>query len=79
MLRYATDGASVGPHVDQYDVFLIQAEGRRHWSVGAPGAGETLDADGGLRLVAPFEASVEVLPYVTNRPSRALHSGMLHW
>jgi len=31
MISYAADGGSVGPHVDQYDVFLIQASGKRHW------------------------------------------------
>ncbi|MCU0769053.1 MAG: cupin domain-containing protein, partial [Burkholderiaceae bacterium] len=27
MMSYATDGGGVGPHVDSYDVFLLQAEG----------------------------------------------------
>ena len=30
MASYAPQGGSVGPHFDQYDVFLLQAEGRRH-------------------------------------------------
>lgn len=34
MVSYATDGAGVGPHLDKYDVFLIQGEGQRHWQVG---------------------------------------------
>jgi 50S ribosomal protein L16 3-hydroxylase len=34
MVSYAVDGGSVGPHFDYYDVFLIQGEGKRHWSVG---------------------------------------------
>jgi 50S ribosomal protein L16 3-hydroxylase len=34
MVSYATDGGSVGPHYDQYDVFLLQAGGQRHWQVG---------------------------------------------
>jgi 50S ribosomal protein L16 3-hydroxylase len=33
MISYATTGGSVGPHIDQYDVFLIQAEGRRRWQI----------------------------------------------
>ena len=28
MVSYATDGGGVGPHFDQYDVFLIQGLGR---------------------------------------------------
>ncbi|WP_422137267.1 JmjC domain-containing protein [Endozoicomonas sp. ALC020] len=34
MISYATDGGSVGPHYDHFDVFLIQAEGKRRWQVG---------------------------------------------
>ena len=33
MISYATDGGGVGAHVDQYDVFLIQARGRRRWRI----------------------------------------------
>lgn len=33
MISYATDGGSVGPHVDAYDVFLLQAEGMRRWDI----------------------------------------------
>ena len=31
MISYAADGGGVGPHTDNYDVFLIQARGRRRW------------------------------------------------
>jgi len=34
MASYATDGGGVGPHVDSYDVFLLQAHGRRRWRIG---------------------------------------------
>ena len=34
MLSYASDGGGVGPHVDSYDVFLLQAQGRRRWRIG---------------------------------------------
>ncbi len=33
MISYATDGGSVGAHVDTYDVFLLQAQGRRRWAI----------------------------------------------
>jgi len=33
MISYAPEGGSVGPHVDQYDVFLLQTSGRRRWSI----------------------------------------------
>ncbi len=34
MVSFATDGGGVGPHVDSYDVFLVQAHGRRRWRIG---------------------------------------------
>lgn len=33
MISYATLYGSVGPHYDNYDVFLYQAQGRRKWSL----------------------------------------------
>ena len=33
MISYAATGGSVGPHIDQYDVFLLQAEGTRRWQI----------------------------------------------
>ena len=34
MVSYASDGGGVGPHVDSYDVFLLQTMGMRRWRVG---------------------------------------------
>lgn len=34
MISYAPDGGGVGPHYDNYDVFLVQVGGRRQWEVG---------------------------------------------
>ena len=34
MISCAAKGGSVGPHYDQYDVFLIQLSGRRQWQLG---------------------------------------------
>ena len=31
MISYASDQGSVGPHIDEYDVFLLQAQGEREW------------------------------------------------
>ena len=35
MVSYAAPGGGVGPHVDSYDVFLLQGFGRRRWRWGA--------------------------------------------
>lgn len=34
MLSWASEGGGVGPHLDSYDVFLVQVQGRRRWRVG---------------------------------------------
>jgi len=35
MVSFAAPGGSVGAHVDQYDVFLLQAQGHRRWEIDA--------------------------------------------
>ena len=58
MVSYATDGGGVGPHYDQYDVFLVQGLGRRRWRVGPPctSATPTLPHED-LHLITNFEAT----------------------
>ncbi len=34
MISYACDGGGVGPHFDNYDVFLVQTSGKRKWEIG---------------------------------------------
>ncbi len=60
MVSYATDGGGVGPHFDQYDVFLIQGLGQRRWQVGARcDASSALLPHGDLSLLAGFEPTDE--------------------
>ena len=54
MLSYASDGGGVGPHVDDYDVFLLQAQGQRRWRVGKGNAGEFLP-DLPLKILRRFK------------------------
>jgi 50S ribosomal protein L16 3-hydroxylase len=35
MISFAATGGGVGAHVDQYDVFLLQAHGQRRWKIDA--------------------------------------------
>ncbi len=60
MVSVAGDGGGVGPHFDQYDVFLIQGLGRRRWQVGARCDADTpmLEHDE-LRLLADFVPTEE--------------------
>lgn len=60
MLSYATDGGGVGPHVDSYDVFLLQAYGRRRWRIGRTRSPE-LVPDVPLKILATFEPEEEWL------------------
>ena len=53
MISWASDGGGVGPHVDAYDVFLLQAEGRRRWRIGPVRAPRFLP-DQPLKLLADF-------------------------
>lgn len=56
MVSYATDGGGVGPHFDQYDVFLIQGLGQRRWQLGPLCDADTeLLPHDDLRLLASFD------------------------
>ncbi|MDO7911459.1 ribosomal protein uL16 3-hydroxylase [Pseudomonas alabamensis] len=60
MISFAAPGGSVGPHFDNYDVFLLQGMGKRNWKVG-----QVCDSDSpliphaDLRILADFEQSDE--------------------
>ncbi|WP_422421785.1 JmjC domain-containing protein [Pseudomonas sp. GZD-222] len=60
MISFAAPGGSVGPHFDNYDVFLLQGQGKRNWKIG-----QVCDSDSpliehaDLRILAEFEQSDE--------------------
>lgn len=58
MVSFATDGGGVGPHFDSYDVFLLQAQGKRRWRISAQ---KDLSLVEGLplKILANFEAEQE--------------------
>ena len=58
MVSVAAPGGSVGPHTDQYDVFLLQAEGRRRWQITREFDGELLDGTD-LNVLKKFEPEQE--------------------
>ena len=58
MISIAAPGGSVGPHVDQYDVFLLQASGRRNWQI-ASAFDPRLLPDCELNVLKSFEAEQE--------------------
>ncbi|QSI30071.1 cupin domain-containing protein [Variovorax sp. RKNM96] len=54
MISYASDTGGVGAHFDSYDVFLLQAQGRRRWSIGKQGD-LRLQPDVPLKILENFE------------------------
>ncbi len=60
MVSYAEDGGSVGAHVDQYDVFLLQGLGRRRWQISTdPAAPLAFRDDSELKLLRAFTPTNE--------------------
>ncbi len=60
MISFATPGGSVGPHFDNYDVFLLQGHGKRNWKVGQMcNSDSPLLEHADLRILADFEQSDE--------------------
>ncbi|MEX2493312.1 MAG: cupin domain-containing protein [Nitrospirales bacterium] len=80
MISYSGDKGGVGPHYDNYDVFLVQVSGRRQWEVGG-----IYDESSPRRMDVPVKILTEWEPehrwilepgdmlYV---PPRVGHSGM---
>ncbi|MDH4189637.1 MAG: cupin domain-containing protein, partial [Betaproteobacteria bacterium] len=60
MASLAAPGGGVGPHYDSYDVFLLQAVGRRVWRLCRPRR-YTVLANSPLRLIEDFVAEDEYL------------------
>jgi len=58
MISYAPKGASVGAHVDEYDVFLLQASGKREWLIDTSiNPDLTIAPDTSLKILADFNAT----------------------
>jgi 50S ribosomal protein L16 3-hydroxylase len=60
MVSWASDGGGVGPHVDSYDVFLLQVQGRRRWRIG-PVDDASLEPDVPLKILSRFVPDQEWL------------------
>ena len=60
MVSWASDGGGVGPHVDSYDVFLLQIQGNRRWRIASPGD-HRLQPDVPLKILEHFVPEQEWL------------------
>ncbi|MBL8525668.1 MAG: cupin domain-containing protein [Betaproteobacteria bacterium] len=58
MVSYAIAGAGVGPHIDSYDVFLLQGSGSRRWRISAQ-KDLRLKEGAPLKLLAKFKPEQE--------------------
>ena len=77
MVSFAAPGGSVGPHKDNYDVFLCQGEGVREWHLG--------DGDKVIEDESSNDLSL-VMPFVGQEPQTAaggdilyIPPGIPHW
>jgi len=62
MVSYAEPGGGVGAHIDQYDVFLLQGLGQRHWAISDdPLAPKAFRPDIELKQLVQFEPTHEWL------------------
>ena len=62
MISYAVNQGGVGPHFDNYDVFLVQGKGERRWRVGKKGDISQPDSViESLKHVKTFEPVIDVI------------------
>lgn len=59
MISFSVPGGGVGPHFDQYDVFIIQGTGRRRWRVGEKTEMKQHCPHPDLLQADPFEAIID--------------------
>ena len=78
MVSYAVEGGSVGPHFDNYDVFLLQGAGERLWKLGqfCDHASPLLPHDE-LRILDSFDTTEEYL--LRSGDMLYVPPGIAHW
>ncbi len=77
MVSYAAPGGGVGPHLDNYDVFLCQGEGQREWRLGKASACQPDPSSVDLSLLRPF---FDETPHIANGGDVLyLPPGVPHW
>ncbi len=78
MVSIASDGGGVGPHFDSYDVFLLQAAGKRRWRYGRQ-KDLSLEPDLPLKILSRFEPEHEAVLEPGDMlylPPQAAHDGV---
>lgn len=78
MISFATNGGGVGPHFDSYDVFLLQASGRRRWKISQQ-KDLSLQPGAPLKILQNFEPEEEFVLEAGDMlylPPRYAHDGV---
>lgn len=78
MISFATPDGGVGPHFDSYDVFLLQASGRRRWKIGRQ-KDFTLQSGVPLKILQNFKPEQEFVLEAGDMlylPPRYAHDGI---
>lgn len=58
MISFAQAQGSVGPHLDNYDVFLLQTQGKRHWHINESDySDDDFIPNSDLRILNSFEST----------------------
>lgn len=76
MISFAAPGGGVGPHRDNYDVFLCQGSGARQWHVSSDNVEADPDASQDLALLQPFAGD---LLTCSHGDVLYLPPGVAHW
>lgn len=65
MSSFSTQGGGVGPHIDQYDVFIVQGSGERRWRVGPKDQGQyqANHRASALKQIDHFDAIIDEILY----------------
>lgn len=59
MVSFSNSNAGVGPHIDEYDVFIVQGKGTRRWQVGLPSDFKTVLKHSLLKQIDGFEPTID--------------------
>ncbi len=76
MVSFAAPGGGVGPHRDNYDVFLCQGIGERAWRISSEGVEADADASADLKLLREFDGDRYAM---RNGDVLYLPPGVAHW
>ncbi len=61
MVSYSEPHAGVGPHIDEYDVFIVQGRGKRRWKIGSPCSHDVILPHPLLKQIDGFTPDIDVV------------------